>query len=85
MAEYKVTIKTSALRELEEIPKKIAQQIVKRIRLLSENPRHMGSQKLSGQERFRIRQGDYRIVYGINDSAKIVDIVKIAHRREVYL
>ncbi|MBX7143681.1 MAG: type II toxin-antitoxin system RelE/ParE family toxin [Oligoflexia bacterium] len=45
----------------------------------------MGSQKLSGQERYRIRQGDSRVVYGISDSDKTVDLVKIEHRREVYL
>ena len=85
MAEYRIEIKPSALRELERIPKKIAQQIVKRIRFLSENPRPAGCQKLSGQERYRVRQGDYRVVYGIDDSTKFVDVVKIAHRREVYL
>ena len=84
MANYKVTIKPSALKELEGIPKKIAQQIAKKIGALGADPRPIGSQKLSSQERFRIRQGDYRVVYGINDSTKIVDIVKIAHRREVY-
>lgn len=85
MADYKLSIKPSALKELERIPKKIAQQIVKRIRSLSQEPRPIGSQKLSGQERYRIRQGDYRVVYGIDDTNKLVDIVKIAHRREVYL
>lgn len=85
MANYKVSIKPSALKELEGIPKKIAQQIVKKVGSLSADPRPMGSQKLSGQERFRIRQGDYRVVYGIDDSAKVVDVVKIAHRRDVYV
>jgi mRNA interferase RelE/StbE len=85
VAEYKITIKPSALKELDGIPKKIAQQIVRRIQQLSSNPRPVGSQKLCGQERYRIRQGGYRVVYGIRDHEKIVDVVKIAHRREVYL
>lgn len=84
MAEYRITIKPSALKELEEIPKKIARQLIKRIGLLSANPRPVGCQKLSGQERYRIRQGDYRVVYGIEDLTKYVDIIKIAHRREVW-
>ena len=85
MAEYKITIKPSALKELDGIPKKIVQQIVKRIKQLGINPRPVGCQKLSGQEAYRIRQGDYRVVYGINDTTKTVDVVKIGHRREVYL
>lgn len=85
MAEYKLTIKPSALKELDGIPKKILQQIIKRIGQLASNPRPVGCKTLSGQERYRIRQGDYRVVYGINDPAKTVDVVKVAHRREVYL
>jgi mRNA interferase RelE/StbE len=85
VAEYKITIKPSALKELNGIPKKILQQIVKRIGQLASNPRPIGCKKLSGQERYRIRQGDYRVVYGISDSLKTVDIVKVAHRRDVYL
>lgn len=84
MEEYSLTIKPSALKELEGVPKKIAQQIVKRIKSLAMNPRPTGSQKLSGRERYRVRQGDYRVIYGIDDSKKLVDVVKIAHRREVY-
>ena len=84
MGKYKILIKPSALKELERIPKKIAQQIVKRVRTLEDNPRPPGSQKLSGQERYRIRQGDYRVVYGIDDANQLVDAVKVAHRREAY-
>jgi len=83
--EYKIAIKPSALKELDGTQKKIAQQIVKRIWGLSTNPRTIGCQKLSGQERYRIRQGDYRVVYAITDSTRTVEIVKIGHRREVYL
>jgi len=85
VAEYNITIKPSALKELEDVPKKIAQQIVKRIGHMGSNPRPIGCQKLSGQERYRIRQGDYRIIYGINDSTKAIDVIKIGHRRKVYL
>ena len=84
MAKYKITIKKSAAKELEDIPKKDLRKIVKRIQTLAQNPRPQESQKLSGQGRFRIRQGDYRIVYSVNDKDLIVDIVKIGHRREIY-
>lgn len=83
MAKYKITIKKSAAKELEDIPQKDLRKIVKHIQSLAENPRLPGSQKLSGQNRFRIRQGNYRIVYSINDKDSLIDIVKIGHRREI--
>jgi mRNA interferase RelE/StbE len=84
MAEYRITIKKSAARELEDIPQKDLQRVIKRIRSLAKDPRPHGSQKLSGQEQYRIRQGDYRIVYSIEDRDFLVDVVKIGHRREIY-
>lgn len=84
MAKYKITIKKSAAKELQDIPKKDLLKIIKRIQSLAENPRPTGSQKLSAREQYRIRQGDYRIVYSIDDKKLLVDIVKIGHRREVY-
>jgi len=81
VAKYKITIKKSAAKELQEIPKRNLQKIVKRIQSLSENPRPSGSQKLSAQEKYRVRQGDYRIVYSIDDKELVIDIVKIGHRR----
>ncbi|OHB76576.1 MAG: addiction module antitoxin [Planctomycetes bacterium RBG_16_55_9] len=84
MAEYKITIRKPAAKELEDIPRKDLQKLVNRIRSLAKDPRPHGSQKLSGQEQYRIRQGDYRIVYSIEDKASLIDIVKIGHRREIY-
>ncbi len=84
MAEYKLLIKPRALNEIENTPKKNAQQLVKRISALSSNPRPSGRKKLSGEEKYRVRQGDYRIVYQISDSLKTVEVVKVGHRREVY-
>ncbi len=84
MGKYNVLIKSSAVRALEKIPKKIAQQIVKRINSLAHDPRPHGSEKLSGEEKYRVRQGDYRIVYGIDDKRQIVEVVKLGHRREIY-
>jgi mRNA interferase RelE/StbE len=84
MAKYKITIKKSAVKELQNIPKKDLRRIVKRIQSLSLNPRPQGCQKLSGRNHLRIRQRDYRIVYSVDDKDRIVDIVKIGHRREIY-
>jgi len=84
MAKYKITIKKSAAKELSDIPKKDLPKIVKRIQTLAQNPRPHGSQKLSRKEQYRVRQGDYRIVYSVDDKVLAVDVVKIGHRREVY-
>lgn len=84
MVAYKILIKPSALKEIDQTPKKVAQQLVKRISTLALDPRPHGSKKLSGEEKHRVRQGDYRIVYQIDDALKIVEIVKVGHRREVY-
>ena len=84
MEKYKILIRKSAAKELDKIPKRDLQRITKRIKSLSKNPRPSGSEKLSGQERYRIRQGNYRIVYSIQDKEHSVWIVKIGHRGEVY-
>ena len=92
MARYEVFIKPSAAKELEEVgTKKDRQRLVSRIRELTENPRPHGFQKLSGADKYRIRCGDYRIVYSINDIVYSINdddlavrVVKIGHRREVY-
>ncbi len=84
MAKYKITVKKSAAKELEEIPGKELRKIVRRIQSLVQNPRPHGSQKLSARQRYRVRQGDYRIVYSIDDKDSVIDIVKIGHRREIY-
>ena len=85
MGKYKVLIKPSAVRELEAIPlKKDRQRIALRIKSLGDDPRPAVSQKLSGHDRFRVRQGQYRILYEINDNILIVYVVKIGHRKDVY-
>ena len=84
MAKYRITIKKSAAKELEAVPTKDLRRIVKRIGSLADNPRPPGSQKLSAHQGYRIRQGDYRIVYSIDDEDALIDIVKIGHRREIY-
>ena len=85
MAKYEVFIKPSAAKELEGAgTKKDRQRIVARIHELTETPRPPGFQKISGAEKYRIRCGNYRIVYSINDDELSVQVVKVGHRREVY-
>ena len=84
MANYKILIKASAAKELEEIAKKDNLRIIERIKSLSDNPRPAGVEKLTGLNRYRIRQGDYRILYEIYDKEIMIMVVKIGHRREVY-
>ncbi len=84
MASYSLQIKPSAAKELEALPKKDRQRVVARIQGLATDPRPPGCEKLSGHDRYRVRQGDYRILYTVNDVALLVVVVKIGHRREVY-
>jgi len=84
VASYSLLIKASAARELEATPKKDRERLAARVRSLATTPRPPGSEKLSGEEKYRIRQGDYRILYLIEDARSRVTVVKIGHRREVY-
>lgn len=84
MASYKLSFKQSVAKDLRRIPKDDVARILKRIDMLAENPRPPGSEKLSGQERYRVRQGVYRIIYEIVDGALLVTVVKVGHCREVY-
>ena len=84
MEKYRLLIKRSAADELGRIPKRDLRRVVERVRALGEDPRPHGCEKLSAQERFRVRQGDYRVVYSIDDAGRTVEIFKIGHRGEVY-
>ena len=85
MARYEILLRRSVLRkDLAKLPKADTQRIIEAIRALADNPRPPGVQKLSGQECYRIRQGDYRIVFSIQDQERTVWITKVGHRREVY-
>ncbi len=84
MANYSPLIKPSAAKEIEAIPKRDRRRIVAKIRSLSSDPRPPGCEKLSGHDQYRVRQGNYRILYEIHDLDLIVVVVKVGHRREVY-
>ena len=85
MARYRVSIKPSAVREIEAIPQKKRRQcVVSRIQALADELRPPGCEKLTGQDRYRVRQDPYRIVYSVEDDALVVYVVKVGHRGEVY-
>ncbi len=84
MAVYSIYLKDSVRKDLDSIQKNDLQRIMERIGALAENPRPVGCEKLSGQEKYRIRQGNYRIIYSIQDTQLTVWVVKVGHRREVY-
>lgn len=83
---YRITIRKQALKELEHLPKKDNQQISKVIDGLKDNPRPQGCKKLKGETEYmwRIRVGNYRVLYTIEDEIKIVEVRKIGHRKNVY-
>jgi mRNA interferase RelE/StbE len=84
VASYSILITKSAAKELERVPTKDRERIVAKIRTLAANPRPAGAEKLSGEDKYRVRQGDYRILYEIVDAELIVTVVRIGNRRDVY-
>jgi mRNA interferase RelE/StbE len=84
MAVYSLFFKDSVRKDLDSIPKNDLQRIMARIGSLAANPRSLGCEKLSGQEKYRLRQRNYRIIYSIQDTQLTVWVVKVGHRREVY-
>ena len=83
MASCSVRIKRSAAKELEAVPPKDRKRIAKRIDGLAEDPRPPGCEKLSGEEKYRLRQGDYRILHEIADQELIITVVKSGKCRDV--
>ncbi len=84
MAQYKVFFKKSVENDFKSIPKKDLLKILRKIEALQDNPRPKGSEKLTGQERYRLRQGRYRVVYSIQDYELTVWVVKVSNRKEIY-
>jgi len=81
---YKINIKPSALKDLDSLPDKEVKKISIRLMQLKDEPRPIGVQKLSAQEGYRIRSGNYRILFEINDESENVFIYRIKHRKESY-
>ena len=84
MAKYSLVFKKSVAKDLRSLPKKDIKRILKCTELLCSDPRAEGCIKLSGLERYRVRQGVYRIIYEIQDSELIIMVVKVAHRSVAY-
>ncbi len=84
MARYSLFLKRSAAKELQAVPASDCRRLIARIRALAGDPRPPGVEKLSGAEKYRARQGDYRILYSIDDAKRTVIVVKIGHRRDVF-
>ena len=84
MALYRIIVKESVSKDLKRIPERDVKRILATIRTLAHNPRPPGSKKLSGQDRYRLRQGNYRILYAIEDERLIVCVVRVGDRRDVY-
>jgi len=82
---YSVEVKPPARKELEALPDNMLSRVVRKLESLADNPRPVGCKKLKGyKDQWRVRVGDWRVVYIIDDTAKLVSVTRIAHRREVY-
>lgn len=84
MARYELNVKPSVAKDLRNAPRADVRRILARIETLRDDPRPPGSEKLSVQERYRLRQGNYRILYMVADAELTVEVVKVGHRRDVY-
>jgi len=84
MASYEIVFRKSVAKDLRAFPKDDVTRILERIRSLADDPRPPGCEKLSGLERYRLRQGAYRIVYEIEDARLVVLVVRVGHRSDVY-
>ena len=84
MAEYEIYFKASVEKDFRAIPKKDLRKIISRIEALSKDPRPPGHEKLTGQERYRVRQGLYMIIYTIQDKELTIWVVKEGHRKDIY-
>jgi mRNA interferase RelE/StbE len=84
MAGYEIFFRESVWKELKKVPKADLKNIISRIEQLGNDPRPMGCEKLTVLELYRIRQGNYRIVYSIQDDELTVWVVQVGHRKDVY-
>lgn len=85
MGKYQVALTSSATKELKKLPSQLVARMMPRLESLASNPRPSGCKKLIGGDReWRIRVGDYRVVYTINDAKLLVEVTRIRHRSEVY-
>ena len=84
MSVYKITISRHAQKQLQKLPDNIARQLTNSIYKLAENPRPVGYKKLKGRDGYRIKSGDYRIIYEIFDEVLLIEVVALGHRKDIY-
>lgn len=84
MAEYEILFKESVWKDLKKVSKSDLKRILSRVEKLGDDPRPTGCEKLTGEELYRVRQGNYRIVYSIQDNELTVWVIKVGHRKDVY-
>jgi mRNA interferase RelE/StbE len=86
VAVYSLSIKPSAAKELQSISDKVTlTRLIEKVKSLATQPRPSGSEKLAGRPNlYRVRQGNYRVIYSVDDEARVVDVVKVGHRKDVY-
>jgi len=84
MSVYKITISRPAQKQLQKLPDNIARQLTNSIYKLAENPRPVGYKKLKGRDGYRIKSGDYRIIYEIFDEVLLIEVVALGHRKDIY-
>lgn len=86
MADYSLSIKSSAAKELEAISEKATlTRLIEKIKSLASQPRPSGAEKLAGRPNlYRVRQGNYRVIYSVDEQLRVVDVIKVGHRRDVY-
>jgi mRNA interferase RelE/StbE len=86
VAVYSLSIKPSAAKEIQSISDKATlMRLIEKVKSLATQPRPLGSEKLAGRPNlYRVRQGNYRVIYSVDDEARVVDVVKVGHRRDVY-
>ncbi|MFD2933085.1 type II toxin-antitoxin system RelE family toxin [Spirosoma flavum] len=84
MAEYTVVLTKTAQKQLDKLPNKLADTLLDAIEKLADDPRPEGCKKLKGRSGYRVRKGDYRIIYDIQDDVLIVEVVAVGHRRQIY-
>ena len=84
MARYKLVVKPSVAKDLKSLPKLAVKRILQKIETLAKDPRPEGCVKLTNREQYRLRQGEYRILYTIKDDQVCVTVVKVGHRKKIY-
>ncbi len=86
MAVYSLSIKPAAAKEIQSISDKATlARLIEKVKSLATQPRPLGSERLAGRPNlYRVRQGNYRVIYSVDDESRVVDVVKVGHRRDVY-